>query len=486
MKALIYARVSKDSSGIERSIDEQIEDLQRWIKEEGWTCVDIVRETGSASRFAPKSRPGWQRVLEIIASKKVGVLCVWESSRATRDMGEFAEMRDMLAKHGVKLGYGRSVYDFDDVTDNLRAGIDTVLAETESRRTSVRVRRAGDANAAAGRPHGKLLYGYRRVYDESTGALVRVEIDPVTSPFVVEAYSRARRGHSLYSIAASFNERGIGPRRPKRADSRSLDGWTGAAVKSMLMTASYAGLRQHRGEIIGPAAWPALVEPDLWNETKAMLTAPHRRREAPWKPTHLLTGIVECGMPGCPGRMRVTRNSAKRADGLGHYNVYQCGVRPHVSISMRYLDAIVTEHIVERMSRQDFIESLRGVDDAATIERREIVARIEDLEKYLDRVRDRAIAELNDELLFDTERRVAPQIRELRQQLERITRASPGTLALARQEDVRSAWDGLAIEERREVIRSLVNVTVLPATRLGVRGAEPALERTQISWVHES
>lgn len=72
MDVLIFARASKDSSGIERSVDEQIDALQDWAASERWNVAHIVRELGSASRFSTsKSRNEWEEAIRWIESGKI-------------------------------------------------------------------------------------------------------------------------------------------------------------------------------------------------------------------------------------------------------------------------------------------------------------------------------------------------------------------------------------------------------------------------------
>src|SRR5699024_12608606 len=68
---------------------------------------------------------------------------------------------------------------------------DAVDSEYETDKMSDRIRRAVNASAKEGRPHGKNLYGYRRTYVQGPSGpqLDSVEPDPVTAPIVREARS---------------------------------------------------------------------------------------------------------------------------------------------------------------------------------------------------------------------------------------------------------------------------------------------------------
>jgi DNA invertase Pin-like site-specific DNA recombinase len=164
-RALIYARVSKDRKQ-PRSTAEQEAECRALCDREGWTVADVLTDNGvSASRYATKSRPAWEEVKRRLATNGIDVLVTWEASRGQRDLGEFADMRDIMRSNNVLLSYSGRTLDFNDTGDSLMASLDAVLGEHSSDETRDRIRRSVRANAQAGRPHGRILYGYRRVYD---------------------------------------------------------------------------------------------------------------------------------------------------------------------------------------------------------------------------------------------------------------------------------------------------------------------------------
>jgi site-specific DNA recombinase len=488
VRALILARVSHDSSGVGRSVEEQVAEGIEWAQREQWDVVHIIRETGSASRYSQRrTRPEWDEALDWVQSGRIDVLITWEASRATRDLSGFAQLRDTCAKHGVKWGYGGTVYDLQQRSDRLRAGIDAILAEDEVHRTSERIKRSVRFNAAAGRPHGKNLYGYRRRYNPETKELIAVEIDPLEASVVREAAERIIDGESLYSIAVKFNKRGVSPRRPKRKEHRQREGWTGVAVKQMLTTPGYAGLRTHNGEIVADAMWPAIIPHEMWLRVQAILKDRSRPRYGGFVVANLLSGIAECGTPGCHARLVVGRNSAAYSRNpdvpRGSYRTYTCP-RFHTSIAMKYLDAIVVEHAIARISRPDFLLSLRGADGRSDEERLQLLDEIAEHNAWLEKVRERAAAERNLDLLFDQEARIKPLIEAAKRKLDRLTKIAPAVLELSDADDAQEMWDSFSLDTKRLVIRSLMRVKVSKATRPGVRGVGQALERTHIEWLY--
>lgn len=485
-RALVFARVSKDNSQIARSVEEQVKAGEEWASREGWQIAKIIRETGSASRFSSRAQRGqWQEALNWIHSGKVDILLTWENSRATRDLGGYLQLRQSCEDNSVLWGYGGKVYDLDSRDDRFRTGLDALLAEDEAARSSERIRRAMSANAHNGKPHGKNLYGYLREYDPTTKHLVTIREDPATAAIVKEAARRILDGDSLYSVAQSFNTRGVPTRRPKRSPHRSHDGWTGSSIKQMLSMPAYAGLRQFQGEVIGKASWPALIPEETWHKLQTVLANKGPKKAAGmYERKHLLSGIAICGKCGSTmvsGRNTV-RVKAGESTSLSTYRNYVCHSRAHLTISEKHLDTIVTEHILARIDEPDFFHSLDSNDETVSDERRELIAEIDENRSWLEQVRERAMQTRNLDLLFDQEARVKPRIEEASRRLRQLSSLPASVLTLAGAEDPTIEWEALTLDAKQEIVNALIGVTVGPTTRPGARSIEATFERVTISW----
>ncbi len=105
--------------------------------------------------------------------------------------------RPLQATRGAHLGHDHGrLYDPAVARDRRSLLEDAVDAEYESDKTSERLLRSVRAAAELGKPHGKNLYGYRRVYDPQTRRLLRIEEHPEQAPIVKEAAQRILRGDS--------------------------------------------------------------------------------------------------------------------------------------------------------------------------------------------------------------------------------------------------------------------------------------------------
>ena len=164
---------------------------------------------------------------------------LWESSRGSRKVGEWVTLIELCEQYGVNIHVTTHNRTYDPANGRDRRSLleDAVDSEYESGKISQRLKRAAAANAAAGKPHGRAPYGYARRYDERTRKMITQEPEPTEAPVVRELFDRVRSGHSLRSIAADFEARGIRTRTGKVFSPQHL--------RVLATTAAYAGLRVH-------------------------------------------------------------------------------------------------------------------------------------------------------------------------------------------------------------------------------------------------
>lgn len=519
MKPLIvreYLRVSKDSKQTGKSPDQQHDENVKAFRSQGWTLHPDppYRDTDrSASRFARMVREDFKRLISDLENDSFGadILAIWESSRGSRRVGEWVDLVDLCKQRKVRIWvttHGR-LYDPANARDRRSLLEDAVDAEYESDKSSERIRRDVRAAAEAGKPHGKNIYGYQRVYDQQTGELRSVEPHPVQAPIVQEAAQRILRGESFYEVAKSLNERGIEPRRPTRKDHRKDVGWTAPAVKQMLTMPAYAGKRQHREEIIGNAMWPALIDFETWLKLQTVMSPPERKRTNDWPAKHLLSGIATCGVCGAPLRVG-KQNAGKRKDTHGNpiprpvdadgnempypfYYTYVCTGVPgkrhhsgrtgfHVAMRQEHLDLIVTELVLARIQKPEFLSEVGQRGKGTEAERHALIREIEGYQEYLWRLREEAAAKLRFDLLMDQEERIGPRIRAAQERLEKLTEIDPFVLQLIRDGVMQTSWQKMALADKRRIIRTVVTPRVNPIApeRRGQRGVN--YDRVDCVW----
>lgn len=458
---MIYTRVSSDPRGHQRSVSEQEAECRAVCEREGWSVVAVHSDNDrSASRFATKARPGFARMLGALDAGEADVLLTWESSRAQRDLGTFVELRQALVSRGVLWHYGGRTFDMSKARDRKETARDALDAEGASDETSERVQRSVRANAAAGRPHGKLLYGYRREYDPTTRALVGQHEHPEQAPIVRECAERIASGEALYAVAADLNAREVPAPRSGL--------WDPTQVRRLCVNPSYIAKRTHLGQVVGDATWPALVEEATHYACVSRMADPARRTNEGRGARHLLTGLLLCGV--CGARCHVLKNRGSLA--------YQChGGGFCTSRRQDAVDALVTATVVARLGQPDALDLLSPDDDTdeargeARAEALELRARLE--EHYAAA----AAGELTAQGLGRMEAALLPRIEDAERRARRVL-TSPLLQRLSGA-DAAQRWEGLSLEQRREVIGLLCSVRVLPVGR-GRRTFDPA--SVEVVW----
>lgn len=253
---VLYARVSRVRDERHKSVDDQLRELHAWAAREGWPVHSEHRDDDiSASRFASgKQRDGWQAAMDALGSGQVRALLAWESSRTTRDKKVFAALEETCRLHRVLYGFSGQLYDLATSDGEFQAGLRNLLDVQESAKISERVQRAVNSRAADGRPHGPVNFGYRRIIDPRSGAVLGREEDPETGPIVREIARRFLARENDQSIARDLNDRGIAGTMGGR--------WTSGNVAKLVRNPAYAGLRVHHGEVVPDvqAAWPRAAQ----------------------------------------------------------------------------------------------------------------------------------------------------------------------------------------------------------------------------------
>lgn len=461
---MIYTRVSADQRGEGRSVKSQEQECREVCQRNRWPVLKVVTDNDlSASRYATKERPGFKELEKLL--RKGMVLVAWEASRLSRDMATFVALRDLCLARGVKLCYSGQIVDLEDV----KLLIDGAMAEQEARRISERVRRGKDSAAAEGRPL-RLPYGYMR--EMTVDGTTRWVPHPEQAPIVREITKRVLDGESLWSIARDLKAREV----PPPATQRNAAGeWRPQRMRVMLMSPSYAGLRVHRGEVIGEGQWEPLISRETHTRLVGILSDPSRRStERGPEPRHLLTGIARCGKCGSPMRF-VGNPPSSRARAPR----YLCEAKSCVGRRQDLVDLLVVETVLARLERDDSaaLFSARHNDDQLA----QAISHAQELKDRLAGFEAAAAAgEITPKGFAGIEARLRPQIEDAEAKVQQLVAVDNPVLASLAGPDVRERWECLSIRDRRAVVRSLVEVTVHPIKHGTTQRFDP--RDIEISW----
>lgn len=480
-----YLRVSRDRSGREKSNDEQHDDNVAAAPSLGIdTLGGPYRDIGSASRHARKKRDEFPQLLDDLTSGCFGadVLVLWESSRGSREVEEWAVLLKRCEKAGVKIAvttHGRC-YDPANPRDRRSLLEDAVDGAYESDKTSLRGRRSAASTASAGLPHGRVPFGYRRIYDPTTRRLVHQEPDPAEAPIIIELFNRLAAGHSLTAIAKDFTARGITSRGSNKVPARPFVAQT---LRGLALAPVYRGMRVHspgrahgsqRGrdaEQTYDGQWPALVSDEVFFAVHARLTDKARVTTRPGKAKHLMSMTARCHKCGGP-LVSTDRFGARR---------YQCQERGCVLIKADELDAWAMQEILDVLSSPAWLAALmpQPVDEQELDEARDEVARVK--KEHADLVAEVGAGNLSARLAAGSEPGILARLAAAEARVQELTMPAGLLQLIDPMEDVDEQWEGAPMEVKREIARLLFSKGALGSLTIApVNGANTVEARVRL------
>ncbi|ONH49984.1 hypothetical protein CcI49_38010 [Frankia sp. CcI49] len=444
-----YARISLDKEGAGLGVERQTADINDLAERLGLPAPVVIPDN-DVSAYSGRRRPGYERLVAGIRAGHWNVLLIWHVDRLTRSMKELEEIVDLANATGLRIETVRGGrVDLSTGEGRLQARILGTLARYESEHRSDRVRRRMLQNAEAGRPHGS---GGARPFGYEPD---KVTVRPVEAAFVVDILDRLITGESLRSLVRYLIDSGV-------ATSTGVP-WRTTTLRTLLLGGRIAGLRVHRGEILGPAVWPALVDRDKWEMGRAILTDPARKTSPGNKPTRLMSGLASCGVKGCGAPVR----SGGVRDGV---LMYRCTEVDHLRRRMTLVDDVVTRYVVGWLVRDGvtFDAPPTTVTPSGDVRGKADAVRFR-----IGQVEDALIGDPTEDLVNVSRDGLSRNLARLRAQLEDLERQEalftvPAELTGVTAEN----FPGLPFERRRNVIRYLCQTTILPTTKGGHAGEE--------------
>lgn len=459
-RAGIYGRQSKAKA---KSIAEQLADCDADTAALGWTVAERYSDGKSASRHAKGARGDWARLLADLDAGRLDALVLWESSRGDRTLTTWSAMLDLCRERGVliRITEHRRTYDVRNRRDWRTLAEDGVDSADESEKTSARSRRATAAQAAAGRPHGRVRYGYERVYDPATRALLGEREHPEQAAVVRFVVRQVGRSMPIVVVARWLAMLFV----PAPGGGR----WYASTVRAIASNPAYAGYRVHHSERY-PATWQALVTEAEHLAALRVLTDPKRKTERPGRQVWMLSYLVRCAVCG-----EWLNHQAAGAHG---YARYRCASRGHVHINARELDAFVLDVLAQWLAEQR-LEPPSNDGEALAAH-----AEADALQVRLDEWRDSAArGETSPASLARIEPQLIEQIKAARQRAERAS--TPAVLldvldGLPSVDEIRRRLAGLPAPAQREIIGLLLTITIHRPTRRASRTNPIDFDRIEI------
>lgn len=501
-QAWLYGRNSDDATKTGDSVEDQLTTGRTLCRTFNWHLLREFKDPDiSASRHAKRVRGDFEDLINTIANDPAPpgvrrIVVAYNAARYYRDLEAYVRLRNACLKANVLLCYNGQVYDLSRRDDRKATAQHAIDAEDEAEGLRDQNLRTATLYAEEGHPHGKLIYGYLRNYAIVGGRKRCVEQyeDPDKGHYVFKALQRADCGHSIGSIVrwlASVPEAA----RPDGA------AWGNRNVRSMLLNRAYLGERLHNGTYRKGSWHPikGLETPDgraLFLRVTAKLTDPGRLSHRGTDPVHLLSFNGLCGECGDHAPLTTYPH------GSGSYTVLGCKSRRDTGIREDVADAFVEEAVIGWFSRKNTARAALLPDAGDTAAKAQEAQRlINGYEEQLREARQLATTfdpktgrpKLSAVALASMEQSIAPLLEAEQRKLEAPRGVSPLLMRLLTADDPDVVWNGrpatrsdpgvpgLSLEQKREVIRSVVTIRLHKASRLGIRTLEPG--RITLSFV---
>ncbi len=281
MTAVIYARYSSDSQR-EESIEGQIRECTDFAEKNNITVLRHYIDRAFSAKT--DNRPEFQNMIKDSGKKLFDMIIVWKLDRFARNRYDSARYKAQLKKNGVKVV---------SATETISDGAEGILlesmlegmAEYYSADLAEKVVRGMTENALKCKFNGGTLpIGY------TIDAEQHFQPDPLTAPFVLDAFKKYDEGSTMTEIRDWLKGKGI-----KNTRGQAM---TYNSVQHLLKNRRYMGEFKYR-DVVVPDGIPALVPKDLFDRVQEKLAknkkAPARHKA---EDDYLLTTKLFCGYCG--------------------------------------------------------------------------------------------------------------------------------------------------------------------------------------------
>jgi DNA invertase Pin-like site-specific DNA recombinase len=462
-QAILLVRISDDREGEALGVGRQEDDGRRHADKIGWGIAQVIVEN-DVSAFKRRKvtlpdgttglrvyRPGLRESLGLLSSGARDGLLAYDLDRYTRDPRDLEDLIDVVEQKRVPVTSVTGSLRLDSDADITMARVMVAVANKSSRDTSRRVARKHEQLAEQGKPSG----GGRRAFGyEPDGMTIRQdEADAIKkmAEIILGDYKS-----SLYDVAAYLEEHGVRPAAASR--------WNTRSITSILTGARITGLRVFRGEIVGEAAWPKILDRETWEQVQTRLK---ERRTASGGSSNTLVrwlnGVFHCGL--CDFKLMAWSGGG----GPKYWCATPRGGCGRISISAARAEAEVEQQVLAYLSRPENLLVLRGSYSSTAVDsaRADLAADEKQLKELAGMWarRELSFAEFTEARGIIAER--------IQGSKSLVTSSLPGVVRSLLAGDVAAGWQKLTAAQRREVVLAIVpGYRVMPASP-GYRVFEP-------------
>lgn len=463
-RGVIYGRQSKTKDG-SGSITDQTTACRKAAKTFGIDVVAEIIEPPSTSAYKNRgrNRPRFPEILEMVSAGAVEVVIVYKTDRLSRGGGPgWAPLWDAADESDLELDLDRFVLTPDGYKSEFELGIRATMDREESKKTSDRIIDMKERHAAEGRPSG----GGRRPYGYAADKLTIVEAE---AEVLREIVARYLAGEGTRALCRWLNDAG-------HKSALGVE-WQVGTLNNLLANPRMAGLRVYKGEIVGEATWPAIIDRPTWDRLAARVASRARGPGQSKTSKYLLQQVLRCSR--CGEKMNGAPTAGKPR--------YRCQKRPGtascggVSINAEPLDELIVKMVLYRLDSPAVKDALAGrtapPDAGVNAASEAILAN----ERRLEEAREMfALGEIDRKDLVAIRRTVEAELDKLRRTLVRTEQAITLAKFVDEGQDLGAMWDDLPQGRKQQILRALIDRVVISPALRGRTRFDP--DRAEVIW----
>lgn len=438
----IYARISNDRGGSGLGVARQEADCRQLAETRQWTVHKVYVDNDTSAYRSKKPRPGYENLVADLKAGTITAVIAWHPDRLHRSPKELEAFIDVIDAAGAAVATVQAGdLDLATATGRMTARIVGAVARHESEHKAERQQRKHVELAQAGRPSG----GGERPYGFNSD---RVTIRESEAVIIREIAERLIAGDSLVGVSLDLNARGI--------PTATGGTWHRSHLSRMMTAGRLAGLREHRGEIVGRAVWPAILDRSTWETLVRILRDPNRRGPVPRK--YLLTaGLTVCGL--CEARLvsRPLRGKRRYVCDSGPLGV-GCG---KIGILAEPLEDLVASIVLDHLDGEGLAAAIGRKPEPDQPSSVSVAAELAAVEARLDEAATMFADGTIDRRGWLTARR---RLEDRRSDLTALLVEPVRGAALGRLvggAGLRERWETLSLDQRHAVIAAVVDRVVI-------------------------
>lgn len=442
--AAVYLRISEDRTGDELGVTRQREDCLKLAEARGYQVIEVCTDN-DVSGLTTKKRPGFERVMSLVADGTVQIVVAWNFERVLKTRADQLRFIELGQKQSIVLAVARGAdLDMSTPGGRLLADILASIARNETEVKSDRQVRANRQRAEAGLPHF-----VSRPYGYTTKGEVVLEEAAVLNQMAEHFLS----GWSTTELTQWLNREGI--------PSTTGTAWSRRVVKDHLLSKRNAGIRVYKGTQF-PGTWTPIFDQGT-----------HERIVAEWKRRHgdskraksdnrryLLTGLLycECGAKMMGGAHYDRKGLEVRDKYRCVASGYGCSGLMRVAVT---LDHLVKESVIYRLDSDEMRAILLQGESRA-----DEIAPLREQESVLRSKLDQLLIDYSDSTLTKQEyvtakERVSDALRAIESELAALYSTEHAHALLSPSQSIRDAWEANPTSWRRKLLGLVIERVVV-------------------------